>query len=375
MPCSSFQTELYGLYTTVLNMSKVTKIAAITIAWTPRPIWIFLWIQRLKNSGTSFQALQIDLLENHGKFGSTAYGLPIMSPACSKTLATQLMLTYTGNKILQAISIYKLVCYQVHYAFASNPSTLVAIKARSRHLRRKKCLKLWQQAPDYTCPHCNELEDTKHGWRCQGQDTNRTWDNSTQKFWQEMANIHTSPTVLSALLQQLHCWKYGHIAPDDINININSAITHQATLGWGALLEGRVACLWCVKQSLYFQAVGSCRSAKQWLVTLALKAVPVVWDLWDHQNQIVHQMHNNKTQQQICNKVAWLQILQLVFKSTWQTAATKYTWYGLRCAHPTALWLPSPMDAADAIARGRSQPLTIYPYLQIAQLQLLHFHT
>ena len=55
---------------------------------------------------------------------------------------------------------------------------------------------------------------------------------------------------------------------------------------------------WTTQQTKYFQTIGSRRSATRWAAQLAEQLIEIVFDMWNHQNEILHKQDNNITEQQ-----------------------------------------------------------------------------
>ena len=51
---------------------------------------------------------------------------------------------------------------------------------------------------------------------------------------------------------------------------------------------GRMAPKWAAAQQSYFKWLGRRNTGKHWLVTPMVKLLNISWDMWDHQNRILH---------------------------------------------------------------------------------------
>lgn len=167
----------------------------------------------------------------------------------------------------------------------------------------KQCLLRWRQSDTDKCPRCNEVETAQHVWVCKGHSASAAWDHALKTFESELLEIQTSPDIIQTIISNLTSWRDGYTNDEHTDNIIDTAVAHQATLGWHALLEGRVAYSWCLPQAKYLQSLGSGRSERRWLILLAKKAVQVAWDLWQHRNKVEHNVRKNERHQAIFQEV------------------------------------------------------------------------
>ena len=51
-------------------------------------------------------------------------------------------------------------------------------------------------------------------------------------------------------------------------------------------------------QTTHLQQIGSRRCANQWIAQLSVKLTDLLFDMWNHQNEILHNQENNIVEQQ-----------------------------------------------------------------------------
>jgi hypothetical protein len=68
------------------------------------------------------------------------------------------------------------------------------------------------------------------------------------------------------------------------------AYTMQEHIGWGVVLDGRLAIHWRQAQQDYFTLIGSRRSGRRWTIALIKKLADVAWDLWSYRNYLTNQI-------------------------------------------------------------------------------------
>jgi hypothetical protein len=62
----------------------------------------------------------------------------------------------------------------------------------------------------------------------------------------------------------------------------------QNDIGWGPGLEGCLGASWRQDQEQYYSSLGQARSGLRWTTALVLKLWQVAWNMWEHRNQIEH---------------------------------------------------------------------------------------
>jgi hypothetical protein len=77
------------------------------------------------------------------------------------------------------------------------------------------------------------------------------------------------------------------------------AFAAQDRIGWLAFFEGCIVVEWAGVQEAHFLWFGRRNTGKRWATSLVVKLWDIAWDLWDHRNQI---KHNLKTAQDLARR-------------------------------------------------------------------------
>jgi hypothetical protein len=72
------------------------------------------------------------------------------------------------------------------------------------------------------------------------------------------------------------------------------AIQAQDCLGWLTFFEGCIAEECAGVQHVHFLWLGRRNSGKRWATSLVVKLWEIAWDLWDHRNQIKHNIETDQ---------------------------------------------------------------------------------
>jgi hypothetical protein len=65
---------------------------------------------------------------------------------------------------------------------------------------------------------------------------------------------------------------------------------NQSMLGWGLVIEGCVSAEWQRIQQQHLAAIGSKKGSLRWVTALIIKLWQIAWNMWDHRNQIEHNL-------------------------------------------------------------------------------------
>jgi hypothetical protein len=139
------------------------------------------------------------------------------------------------------------------------------------------------------CPRCEDDETPEHVMRCRGSDASVIWDRALRKLKCWLQENATHPEMSNAIIEHLAGWR--NDVPVGTRISqewIQQAFAGQSMLGWRNLLEGFIHISWRQIQQKYFARIGSARSPKRWTVALIQKLWDIAWDMWEHQNGILH---------------------------------------------------------------------------------------
>jgi len=76
--------------------------------------------------------------------------------------------------------------------------------------------------------------------------------------------------------------------------NISDVAMEQELLGWDLALEGCVSKKWWQQQEEYWKMFWMCKSSWRWTMELIKKLLGVAWDMWQHQNEALHEHQDNQ---------------------------------------------------------------------------------
>ena len=65
----------------------------------------------------------------------------------------------------------------------------------------------WKQRELAQCPKCDEEEDAKHVWVCQGKVIDAVWSCALQKLHRWMIEQKTLPNLADVICDRLSAWK------------------------------------------------------------------------------------------------------------------------------------------------------------------------
>ena len=71
-------------------------------------------------------------------------------------------------------------------------------------------------------------------------------------------------------------------------ISLTGIVNNQDNIGWNNFSLGRWSPLWQQAQALYYQRIGSKKSAKRWTSAIVHHLMMTRWDLWQFRNKIKH---------------------------------------------------------------------------------------
>jgi hypothetical protein len=71
---------------------------------------------------------------------------------------------------------------------------------------------------------------------------------------------------------------------------LQQAIEAQDRIGWLAFFEGCIVVEWVGVQEAHYIWLGCRNTGKRWDTSLVVKLWEVAWDLWNHRNQIKHNL-------------------------------------------------------------------------------------
>jgi len=145
----------------------------------------------------------------------------------------------------------------------------------------------WNFHSSASCPRCGHvLEDKAHITQCTEAEVSSTWQHSLKQLEKWFRESNMAHDLSEAIIWGLQQWRdpQQNTAPPD-----SQFVLDQMAIGWERFLDGWLAKSWRLHQEGFWQGARSRRSSKCWVAELIKKLWNVSWDMWAHQNGILHQ--------------------------------------------------------------------------------------
>jgi hypothetical protein len=164
---------------------------------------------------------------------------------------------------------------------------VIITKQLARICGVRKYMKLWKKQDSEACPRCGLPEDASHVWKCNGSGAKEIWDKAIGVLANWLSEASTDPDIEHAIISNLRRWREGE--PPDISPGpLQVALSQQADIGWGLLIEGWCGIDWAECQQTHYQWVGSRKSGKRWACNLIKRMWDIGWTFWEHRNEVLH---------------------------------------------------------------------------------------
>ena len=146
------------------------------------------------------------------------------------------------------------------------------------------------------CPRCGaQDEHMEHIIQCPDPDANKTFSTAfaDMGIWLSKMTTKEIETAITDLV--LECRQDTNIQDmgdnsnnDNINGNICQAMERQQKIGLHAFMCGFLCSNWISLQSIHLQQTGLRRCANKWATQLVGKLIDIIFDMWNHQNEVLH---------------------------------------------------------------------------------------
>jgi len=158
----------------------------------------------------------------------------------------------------------------------------------------------WKQRESAKCPRCDDEEDAKHVWVCQGEGVDAVWSCALQKLHRWMIEQKTLPNLADVICDRLSAWRSNSLPSVEVTgfLGLRGTVEAQDRVGWRALLEGLPVPGWAEVQHRFYLWMGIRKTGERWVVALIHKVWEVAWDLWDHRNRVLHDSDTSLIKQQ-----------------------------------------------------------------------------
>jgi len=135
-------------------------------------------------------------------------------------------------------------------------------------------------------PRCaTEVEDKAHIMQCISDKATQTWLQSLKWLKQWFWENNTAHKIAEAIIWGLNKWQ--NLQTENTTL-AGEYLKDQEKLGWDLFLDGWLARSWCMHQEGIWHSAYSCWSSKRWVAELIKKIRNMSWDMWAHQNGILH---------------------------------------------------------------------------------------
>jgi len=161
----------------------------------------------------------------------------------------------------------------------------------SGHCAVGRMMKFRKKWPHSMCPRClQDNETTEHVLLCEDPRATEHFERLSKKLDLELVTMETAPEIRRTIIRKINNWRRRRRATAQITNKYGEreAAEHQDDIGWTNFMLGRMAPEWASAQQLYFDWLGRRRTGKRWLVALTVKLLNLVWDMWDHRNNVLH---------------------------------------------------------------------------------------
>jgi hypothetical protein len=141
------------------------------------------------------------------------------------------------------------------------------------------------------CPRCGiSGESTAHIIQCQENGARQLWSKEIQKLQQWMLTNDGHPEMTEIICSKLRHWQtLRHNATLDPSVHtVIKATTHQQQVGWFNFIQGFISMHWRTCQSEHLINIRSQKSALLWMTRFQHKLYLIVWEMWNHRNQLLH---------------------------------------------------------------------------------------
>jgi len=134
------------------------------------------------------------------------------------------------------------------------------------------------------CPRCGATqEDKPHIILCSQQEATNLWTSALSSLQTWLLEEETDPLLITKLLTGLQEWHRGGTV-----MGTSSLIRQQSMIGWEAVMDGWLGLEWHSHQEAYWNLWKRWKSSRQWATELIKKLWNILWDMWDHRNDILH---------------------------------------------------------------------------------------
>jgi hypothetical protein len=121
------------------------------------------------------------------------------------------------------------------------------------------------------------------------------WNKAILDLERTMRQLDTDPTLAHVISSYLKSWQSGSGIQYSAPREFQMLILAQSGVGWRRFFEGWWVTHWASLQQRYYTIIKSTRTGNRWVSAIIQKLWNIAWDLWEHQNGILHENENQAT--------------------------------------------------------------------------------
>ena len=151
-----------------------------------------------------------------------------------------------------------------------------------------------------TCPRCGSKDEhTEHVIRCPHDTAQKIFITALEDLETWLHNT-TSKEITTAIKELVIEYRSNHKHPTKQHETdeIQQAIHNQRMIGLYPFVCGFLCTDWVTLQTTYLTKTGSRRCPKRWTAQLSGKLIDIIFEMWNHRNEVLHKEENNIKEKQ-----------------------------------------------------------------------------
>ncbi len=157
--------------------------------------------------------------------------------------------------------------------------------------RFRKRWKIWSHDK---CPRCGAMETIQHVISCPAPEAREVWAKVIKGLREWMESVRSNTQIIESLVGAV-CNNPPTPAEVGHDPSLHVAMLQQAVIGFELIVEGWLAIEWEGAQKSYFKLLNSHKSGQRWMICLLQRLWQIVWDMWEHRNEVLHHQQNQAT--------------------------------------------------------------------------------
>ena len=152
-------------------------------------------------------------------------------------------------------------------------------------------LEIYKHQKHTKCPRHNaDNESTEHVLISKEITAQTQWKDSLKTLHTWMIKNKGCPDLADAVVDNLDSWHKEEVSSTMAQYSslLQEAIWQQQRIGWKSFIEGLWSKKWEEDQHQYLIKIKSRRTSILWISKAQCKVWQIAWDLWTHQNKMLH---------------------------------------------------------------------------------------